>query len=70
MPGAGLLTFLNSPQYKTLKNSVDGKIADYVIKLHKYDCITIFRLKMAQKHVILLHNSSASGVTYDNSCRD
>jgi hypothetical protein len=34
-------------QYKTLKNSVDAKIAYYVIKLHKYDCITNFRLKMA-----------------------
>ena len=43
-------------QYKTLKNSVDGKIADYVIKLHKYDCITILRLKNSEKHVILLQN--------------
>jgi hypothetical protein len=50
----GLLGSL--PQYTTLKITFDGKMRDYVIKLHKYDCITILRLKNGKKHVILLHN--------------
>jgi len=39
-------------QYTKEKKTFDGNFAEIVIKLHKYVCITIFRLKQAEKHVI------------------